>query len=283
MKTILSPTDFSPNAVNAVNYAFSLARTTGAEVIVLHVYPLIPLSFSDLEIPSAGNEEIRQAAEIQMKKAYKVITKNFPEVKSQWLVMAGDSADLISDYSVKCKADLIVIGTTGKGALSRFFFGSTTTAVFKKAACHIIAVPHKAKLPKNVKLAVTTDLQPDTTSSVNKAVLFGKDLNAEINLVYFYEFSIDNWGERLEELASKLIVSSGYNAITTYVSQALFPDAGLAEYIKKEKPSIISVSAHNWKFPETIWNVSTTNQLLNNIKVPLLVLHVKKGEKAKRK
>ena len=65
MKTIIVPTDFSPAALNATNYAADMALAIKANLLLFHVYQL-PLSVSDTPIVLLSVEEMNEAAETKL-------------------------------------------------------------------------------------------------------------------------------------------------------------------------------------------------------------------------
>ena len=64
MKTIIVPTDFSPIATNAMNFAADMAANINASLMLLHVYQ-VPVSMTDVPIVLVSAEELRTAAEIK--------------------------------------------------------------------------------------------------------------------------------------------------------------------------------------------------------------------------
>jgi nucleotide-binding universal stress UspA family protein len=52
MKKILFPTDFSPLSLNAFSYALHFAKSSNAEIIILHVYdlPIVTATIIDATI-----------------------------------------------------------------------------------------------------------------------------------------------------------------------------------------------------------------------------------------
>ena len=78
MKTIIVPTDFSKNALNAVKYAFAYSEKAKSKIVLFHSYdePVsgIHLPFSDIHF---GKEEARSAAETKMKKLGVSIMSHF--------------------------------------------------------------------------------------------------------------------------------------------------------------------------------------------------------------
>jgi nucleotide-binding universal stress UspA family protein len=80
-------------------------------------------------------EEAKQAAY----KALKIAAESFEG--TGWManteVILGNPRRAISDYASAWKADLVMVGSQGLGALTRIFVGSTARAVLRQAPCSV--------------------------------------------------------------------------------------------------------------------------------------------------
>jgi nucleotide-binding universal stress UspA family protein len=62
MKTIIVPTDISPIATNAMNFAADMAVNINASLTLLHVYQ-VPVSMTDVPVVMASADELRKSSE----------------------------------------------------------------------------------------------------------------------------------------------------------------------------------------------------------------------------
>ena len=143
IKTILVPTDFSAPAERALAYARSLADAYGATLHLLHV----------IEDPFAGGvhigmvgappegyfEQLDQRSRARLagllteedrKKYSAVIATRLGYAPSEILHYARDHGAI----------DLIVIATSGRGAVSRLLMGSVTDKIVRTAPCPVLTV-----------------------------------------------------------------------------------------------------------------------------------------------
>ena len=67
MKTIIAPTDFSPNSENAVLYAADMALQFDAKLCLLHVYS-IPIPVSEVPVPAIDARQMEKDALEQLEK-----------------------------------------------------------------------------------------------------------------------------------------------------------------------------------------------------------------------
>jgi len=274
MKTILVPTDFSKNALNAVKYAFAFAQKTESTICLFHSFDSptgeLNIPFTNTHI---GKMEGRQSAEQQMNKLATSLSKIFPEIKPQCIVESGLATDTIIHYIKKHKISIVILGTTGEGAIERSLFGSTTSGIINDAACTVIAVPPKAKFKGIYKVTVATDLEKHSLKAFSDSVVFAKQLNAEIEFVYIEDLNIFDATGILQKLVNEIKKNIGYDKVSFHVKVNSSIIEGLEEFVKKEKPDLLSMITHSRKFPETIWKRSITNIMSNHTSIPLVVFH----------
>lgn len=278
MKTILVPSDFSKNALNAVKYAFAYAESTTSNITLFHSYeePINELNLPFLNT-HYGKQEAKQAAEEKMKKLVTSLNKQFPHIKTKWLVVPGSASDNILEYTAQHKTPLIIIGTTGQGAITRALIGSTTARLITNTSCTILAVPPKAKFKGIRKIAIATDLEKEGLLASRAAVTFAKQFQAGITYIYVKDLNSYDVDTTLHNMMDKIKKETKYKNISLYICNDPNIKNGLDFFIKKHKPDVFSMVTHRRKFPEIIWKTSWTNKMANHVSVPLLVLHTHKS------
>jgi nucleotide-binding universal stress UspA family protein len=139
LQRILVPTDFSESARHALSYGVSFAKEYGAELLMLHVVETIPVGYaSDLfPVPMAEVfQEMSGYARAELGKlAAEVGEKG---VKAREIVAQGKPSAEICRVAKEEQADMIVLGTHGKGVLDQALFGSTTERVVRRAPCPVL-------------------------------------------------------------------------------------------------------------------------------------------------
>ena len=141
MKKILVPTDFSDCARRAEDRATVLARGLAAELILLHVSVEAPLYNEGMR----GLVEPRQVYEAQRAWAENALAARAAEIRgagvsAHAVVRSGLAVDEILTMAADAPCDLIVIGTHGRGGLSRFFLGSVADRIVRLAPCPVMTV-----------------------------------------------------------------------------------------------------------------------------------------------
>ena len=134
IRTILHPTDFSENSGYAFQFACALARDYGAKLVVLHVFPT-PVLFGDSM--SALPLDVPRDELLEM---LNKIKPDDPAIAIERLLVVGEPANEIREAAGAHHADLIVIGTHGRGGLSRLVMGSVAEDVSRNANCPVLTV-----------------------------------------------------------------------------------------------------------------------------------------------
>jgi nucleotide-binding universal stress UspA family protein len=141
-KTILCPVEFSDPSTRAMEYAFTLAEETGARLILLHV---IELLVDAPQIREASPFRVPEYERHLEEDARARLRSAIPEEARVWCtpeerVLSGKAYRVILDLAEQEKAEVIVMGVHGKGALNRRLFGSTTHHVIREARCPVLTL-----------------------------------------------------------------------------------------------------------------------------------------------
>jgi nucleotide-binding universal stress UspA family protein len=141
LKRILVPTDFSESARHALLYGTSFAREYEGELVLLHVVENLTVGYaSDLfPVPMAEVfDEISGYAKAELAKLGAEVKEKGIAVRE--LVVQGKPSAEIVRVAREETADMIVLGTHGKGMLDKALFGSTAERVIRRAPCPVLTV-----------------------------------------------------------------------------------------------------------------------------------------------
>ena len=143
---ILVATDGSPEARRAEGLASEMAAACGARLMVVCVVDT-RLTHGPDEIVYTGlrpRAELRQEANQYLADAASRIPAGVPVEQSP---REGEPVAEILTVARGWEADLIVMGTRGRGRLCELLLGSTTQEVLHGAHCPVLVVPHGAAGP----------------------------------------------------------------------------------------------------------------------------------------
>jgi nucleotide-binding universal stress UspA family protein len=138
---ILVPTDFSPCADAAVEYAADLAATYRASVVLIHAYAnpvvAIPDGFVVMTAPDFTNLLGQLQAGLRRAEV-RIRERGVAEVETR--LVEGSAWHEIVETARTQGCDLIVMGTHGRGAIAHFLLGSVAEKVLRKAPCPVLTV-----------------------------------------------------------------------------------------------------------------------------------------------
>lgn len=140
IKKIICAVDFSDHSPVVADYASTLAKTMGAEILCLYVAPSLD-QYVGFHVPPSSIEnfvgEIVSGADSTMET---FIAENFKDVTVNGKVVTGYAAEEILSLSESEGADMVVMGTHGRAGIDRILFGSVAEKVVKSAKCPVLTV-----------------------------------------------------------------------------------------------------------------------------------------------
>lgn len=136
--TILVPTDFSNASEEALRWATSLARDTGAKLVIAHVEEP-PMAYAG-ELPLTPDEATRD----ELRRSLAQTAPADSSVPYEHKLLVGEPATAIVDLAEREHADLIVMGSHGRKGITRLLMGSVAEAVVRKAKCPVLTVKQPA-------------------------------------------------------------------------------------------------------------------------------------------
>jgi nucleotide-binding universal stress UspA family protein len=138
---ILLATDLSPTSGPATDEAFASARRMGAHLLVVSV-----IDSTSLRLPG-GRFDIRvdQVRSRRETAAQELVQRGRREgVRVTFLVWEGEPGDSILEAARAEDADMIVLGSHGRGPIGRLLLGSVSRHVVRHAKVPVVVVPHDA-------------------------------------------------------------------------------------------------------------------------------------------
>jgi nucleotide-binding universal stress UspA family protein len=139
-KSILHPTDFSPEAEHAFQLACSLACAHGGRVLVLYVQEQSPGVYASGFATAPPPPPLSEADMQKLRDQLQQMQPEDSAVAVQHLLKIGDPAAVILDTAVDNACDVIVMGTHGRSGVRRWLMGSVAEKVMRGAACPVLTI-----------------------------------------------------------------------------------------------------------------------------------------------
>jgi nucleotide-binding universal stress UspA family protein len=194
-KNILCPTDLSDASVRALTYAAAFARWYGAQLTVLHVVPtfdpmtVAPRTFNGpvQMVTPMSREEIRD----ELRRITR--TAGMASLDVVLSTRDGDPTRTILDHALETAADLIVMGTHGRGGFERLLIGSVAEKVVRKAPCPVLLVPPHltAAAPANVtfkQILCPVDFSPSALQALGFALDLSRQADGAVTVLHAVEW-----------------------------------------------------------------------------------------------
>ncbi|MGH7898365.1 MAG: universal stress protein [Candidatus Binatia bacterium] len=140
VRRILVPTDFSPEAEAAVKYAADLAKSLRSQIVLFHAIEPLMLP-SDLYLTPAIadiTDQVEQATRAHVAHAVKQLGGR--GVGARGMVTVDRAATAIVEAAAESRAELIVMGTHGRGGVTHLLLGSVAEKVVRTATCPVLTV-----------------------------------------------------------------------------------------------------------------------------------------------
>jgi nucleotide-binding universal stress UspA family protein len=199
---VLCPTDFSETSAHAIDLAVTIARWYNARVAAVHVVDdgVIAPEFGS---PTGGTldaalEGLRAAT------ASSVSAASSTGLEVDVFVDVGPPAARILDRAAALPADVIVMGTHGRGGFQHLLLGSVTERVLRTAVCPVITVPPRLHSTSRVpfrRVLCAIDFSDSSMAALRFAVSLAEESDATLTLLHVLEWP---WEEppppRLEDL-----------------------------------------------------------------------------------
>ena len=146
MNKILIATDGSPSAEQALESGLTLATEHEADVVIVHVAPSYDvLPAHAFGMSGAVPHRITDADYTPLEEAVRVAEERGVRATAKLLV--GDPADEIVAYADSIDADLVVVGSHGRGAIASAIIGSVSRGVLHQSHRPVLVVRATAPEP----------------------------------------------------------------------------------------------------------------------------------------
>jgi nucleotide-binding universal stress UspA family protein len=188
MKNILFATDFSPAAATALPFAAEIAQRFGARLFAVHAKTPENYALPTTEVWPVANALVEE----QIEHLKETLHRQFPGVESEVLVGEGGVWGVVEAAAEQKKADLIVVGTSGRRGIGKFILGSVAEEILRRAICPVLSVgPHApSEAPRDAKfrrIVYATDFGDSSASAAAYAVALAQEHQAHLTLLHVVE------------------------------------------------------------------------------------------------
>lgn len=276
-RTIIAGFDFSDCATAAVETANEFAQRWSGRVIVVHAAPDPPLDALTLAPAVVSFDFDRQRQELQ-DQANLWMKEIFPP---EWLpetrVLDLPPAEALLRTAKLEHADLIVMGTEGRGGLSRLTLGSVAEQVLRQSPIPVLTVRISADGSYPFR-RIRRILCPVNFSGVAGAALahalpIAEKFGAELTVLHLIESrdagDLDEERERLKLWVGPARLSRLRLRVLIRTGDA---GAQILEYARRKRVDLIVHGAQHRRFRDTTAFGSTTERVSRHAPCPVLTI-----------
>ena len=179
---ILVPTDFSDHSFYALKVAASISKKVKSEINLVHITNIIPaiqeISMQDIKkanekIESYAQEEINRIVALESFKNTNIIPYVLSNIKL-W--------ELLNDQRFK-DADLIVIGSHGKGGINKLLIGSNAEKVIRLASCPVLTIKNDLDHFQIKRMVFASNFYTESYEVFDQIKIFAELYDAHIDLL----------------------------------------------------------------------------------------------------
>jgi nucleotide-binding universal stress UspA family protein len=271
MKTIVVPVDFSTTSTNAAEFAGNLAAFYGAEIWMYHAYE-IPIALSEFAYPVSDIAEMQKTAEQELK-----MLKEATERKLARQIPMHTRAEMnvfqlgLTNFCNELKPDMIVMGLSGKNAITRLIVGSNTIKIIYGLNYPILVVPPKAEFIPVKKIGFACEynaVEKTTPVALLRKIL--ADFHAELHVMNVEQKGRTQDNQQQELLINDLLRNT--RAEFHSIGDVEITD-GINWFIGKSKLDWLVVMPRKHKLLEKLFRRSHTKDLLYHTHIPVLCIH----------
>ncbi len=198
IRRILCPIDFSDASQHALDHAVAFARWFGSQITALHVstpvfLPNPPILFAEFPGGAMPSGADRQHLENRLREW--LAPANAAGRQTDTLFDVGAPAACILERAASLPADLIVMGTHGRGGFERLLLGSVTEKVLRKARCPVLTVPPPAAARSTLpfkRLLCPVDFSDPSISALEFALSIAQESDARLTILHVVDWPADD-------------------------------------------------------------------------------------------
>lgn len=142
MRHILAPVDFSDVSAAALRFAAGLSKCSKAQITALFADQFLPPPYFTAAELALFEEQFRESRDQAAARLRDFVDTTIPEAAAgvESRVIEGPPIDAILTAAQDLKADLIVMGSHGRGGINRLMLGSVTERTIRESDVPVLAV-----------------------------------------------------------------------------------------------------------------------------------------------
>jgi nucleotide-binding universal stress UspA family protein len=279
MKTFLVLTDFSEAAYYAASYACVLAKQLQVSKVVLyHSYKAI-ITPGESIVYTGNEKELHSLAVQAMQELTASLADQVPAGCDMKYITNTNSLEEINAVIIAENADMIVMGTTGKGKLEEMVAGSHAIAVCEISDVPVVLVPSGLRMQAPSNIVFACDLTETERLPKEKIISLLDTFYLPLSVLHIQKEDKEMSAEESSETIELTQWLKSYHPAYLDLENEDIAE-GILEFAEGLTGSLILLIAKKHGFPSGLFHRSITKQLAFHSTSPLLVLREKEEDPA---
>jgi nucleotide-binding universal stress UspA family protein len=278
MNRILVPTDFSPNADRAIDYAVRIAKLNQSTLYLIHACDnLDPLYLEGTMTHMEYNQRIMDEAFEKLELRRRSIEET-EQILVNIQLYSGTVQDTILVAAQEHKADLVIMGTLGISGLHDKIFGSKTAAVIGESKVPVLAIPLEYDWSSPGKFLLALKDVDEALPLLDPAFDLASLFHAEVHITVFTDKSDTG---AMDYISDERIITHATDKLKGLHKQLLikkehllgrdFEDS-INEYIAQNGIDLLAMITHKRSFLGRLFRQSMTRKMSYHTRVPVLAI-----------
>lgn len=260
MNTIIVPVDFSETSVNSAKYAAQLFSGQ------LYVNLILYHSF-EKPVEAAHAKGALESLKAELTKSWVL----------QIETMAFEEKDFVEGLEKTArhrKADLIIMGITGKSAISQVLFGSNTLKVAETKVCPVLIIPENAQFAPIKNVMLTSDYKNTLESTPSAQIKdFLEAFKPQLHIVNVDNEHYISLTESYENEKNELKKMFADYSPEFYFMRLFDVEEAINLFAESRSIDLIIAIQKNHSFLTKLLSRRRTKNLSYQSKIPILVMH----------
>ncbi|MCQ6958715.1 universal stress protein [Mucilaginibacter aquariorum] len=288
MKTLLYATDLTASSENVALYAYRLAQTLKAKLLICHTLNV------PAEIPQTGvvawplgvyedmdRDSQRELAALKHKLlAFNAPGDHVPEIIC--VQGAGLVTEVVNREAVRHYADLIILGRHANDWFSTWLIGDHTRKLIETAVCPVLLVPGNFSFRPVTKIAFGSDFKhPELEiTAISELVTLAQKLKAEVVLAHIAQKDESPTNSSIvKAVLTDLVRNYGHQQVSVKVVKSEQIAPGLIWLVRQAHIDLLAMVHSRHSFLGELFHHSYSQEVAGHTPVPLLIFNSHQNEK----
>lgn len=275
MQTILVPTDFSEQALYALEVAHAIAKKSNGSIKLLNIIEAPGggsfNSMGDVSTVDPMDNVFMMEMLNQAKRRIKELAAQpqFSGVTISTEVTVGNPFNSIAEEITTSKVDLVVMGSKGASGLEETLIGSNTEKVVRRAKCPVLTVKNTTDINSVRNIVFASDFRKNDDNVMDSLKKFQKLFDAKLHLVKVNtpnSFSSDREIKaRMQDFAKRHALEN----ITYNIYNDAVEEDGIIYFADEINADVIALATHGRTGLMHLLSGSIAEDVVNHAKRPV--------------